>query len=96
MKRTIATLIAGVFATAAFAQTPAPAAAQTTAPDSATPPAVAKAEAAHDKQDTKEGRKHVGVVKRHKKAEATDAKKDAAKDAKQDAAADTTAPAPTK
>ena len=41
MKRTIATLIAGLFATAAFAQTPAPA--PTTAPDSATPPAVAKA-----------------------------------------------------
>jgi hypothetical protein len=90
MKRTIATLIAGLFATAAFAQTPAPA--PTTAPDSATPPAVAKAEAAHDKQDTKEGKKHVGVVKRHKKAVATPEQKDA----KKDPAADTTAPAPTK
>ena len=90
MKRTIATLIAGLFATAAFAQTPAPA--PTTMPDSATPPAVAKAEAAHDKQDAKEGKKHVGVVKRHKKAVATTAQKDA----KKDAAADTTAPAPTK
>jgi hypothetical protein len=90
MKRTIATLITSLFATAAFAQTPAPA--PTTAPDSATPPAVAKAEAAHDKQDTKEGKKHVGVVKRHKKAVATTGQKDA----KKDAAADTTAPAPTK
>ena len=90
MKRTIATLIAGLFATAAFAQTPAPA--PTTMPDSATPPAVAKAAAAHDKQDTKEGKKHVGVVKRHKKAVATTGQKDA----KKDAAADTTAPAPTK
>jgi hypothetical protein len=43
MKKIVATLIAGLFATAAFAQTPAPA--QTTTPDSATPPAVAKAEA---------------------------------------------------
>jgi hypothetical protein len=90
MKRTVIALIAGLFATAAFAQTPAPA--PTTAPDSATPPAVAKAEAAHDKQDTKEGKKHVGVVKRHKKAVATTGQKDA----KKDAAADTTAPAPTK
>lgn len=90
MKNTIAALIAGLFATAAFAQTPAPA--PTAAPDSATPPAVAKAEAAHDKQDTKAGKKHVGVVKRHKKAVATTGQKDA----KKDAAADTTAPAPTK
>ena len=42
MKNTIAALIAGLFATAAFAQTPAP----TTTPDSSTPPAVAKAAAA--------------------------------------------------
>ena len=49
-------------------------------------------QAAHDKQDTKEGKKHVGVVKRHKKAVATPEQKDA----KKDAAADTTAPAPTK
>jgi len=83
MKRTIATLIAGLFATAAFAQTPAPA--PTTAPDSATPPAVAKAEAAHDKQKTKAG---MAKAKHHKKAEA--------KVEKKDAAADTTAPAATK
>jgi len=86
MKRTIATLIAGLFATAAFAQTPTPA--QTTTPDSATPPAVAKAEAAHDKQDTKAGKKHVAKAKHHKKAEA--------KVEKKDAAADATAPVATK
>jgi hypothetical protein len=82
MKRIIATVIAGLFASAAFAQTPAPA--PTTTPDSATPPAVAKAEAAHDKLDVKAGKKHVGKVKHKKKAEA------------KDAAAATTAPAATK
>lgn len=87
MKRTVATLIAGLFATAAFAQAPAPA--QTTTPDSATPPAVAKAEAAHDKQDAKAGTEHVKKAKHQKKAEA----KADAKDAQKDAAADTTAPA---
>jgi len=87
MKRTVATLIAGLFATAAFAQAPAPA--QTTTPDSATPPAVAKAAAEHDKKDAKAGMKHVKDAKHQKKA---DAKTDA-KDAQKDAAPDTTAPA---
>ena len=50
MKRTIATLIAGLFATAAFAQTPAPTSpAPTQAPAAAVSPAVGKAEAQHDK-----------------------------------------------
>jgi hypothetical protein len=50
MKRTIATLIAGLFATAAFAQTPAPTSpAPTQTPASAVSPAVGKAEAQHDK-----------------------------------------------
>ena len=46
VKKTIVTLIAGLFATAAFAQSPAPA----TTP--ATPSAV-KAEAKHEKQEAK-------------------------------------------
>ena len=53
MKRTVATLIAGLFASAAFAQTPAPATPQTSAPDSATAPAVGKAAAKHEKQEAK-------------------------------------------
>lgn len=51
MKKTIATLIAGLFATAAFAQTtPAPAAPSTATPQSAISPAVAKAQATHEKE----------------------------------------------
>jgi hypothetical protein len=55
MKKTIATLIAGLFATAAFAQTPAPAPAtpSSTTPQSSVSPAVGKAEAGHEKQATK-------------------------------------------
>jgi hypothetical protein len=53
MKRTIATLIAGLFATAAFAQTPAPTTpAPTAAPASTVSPAVGKAAAEHDKTTT--------------------------------------------
>lgn len=51
MKTTIATLGAFLLAGAAFAQTaPAEAPAQATMPDSSTPPAVAKAAAAHEKR----------------------------------------------
>jgi hypothetical protein len=49
MKKTIAALIAGLFATTAFAQT-TPAAPSTAAPQSAVSPAVAKAQATHDKE----------------------------------------------
>ena len=65
MKNTIATLIAGLFATAAFAQTaPAPAPGQSTTPDSSTSPAVAKAAAAHEKQDAKDGTRQKDAAKR--------------------------------
>lgn len=50
MKQTITALIAGLFVTAAFAQTPAPTTpAPTQTPASAVSPAVGKAEAQHDK-----------------------------------------------
>jgi hypothetical protein len=64
MKNPIATLIAGLFATAAFAQTtPAPAPGQTTTPDSSTSPEVAKAAAAHDKEATKDAGSEAGQKK---------------------------------
>lgn len=51
MKKTIASLIAGLFATAAFAQTaPAPASPSNATPQSSISPAVAKAQATHDKE----------------------------------------------
>jgi hypothetical protein len=50
MKTTIATLIAGLCATAALAQAPAAPPVQTTTPDSSTSPEVAKAAAGHEKQ----------------------------------------------
>jgi hypothetical protein len=54
MKNTIASLTAGLFATAAFAQATPPAAAPATAtPQSAVSPAVAKAQATHDKETAK-------------------------------------------
>jgi hypothetical protein len=54
MKNTIASLTVGLFATAAFAQTTPPAAAPATAaPQSAVSPAVAKAQATHDKETAK-------------------------------------------
>jgi hypothetical protein len=67
MKNTIAALIAGLFATAAFAQTPAP----TTAPDSSTPPAVAKAAAEHEKQAAKADKKDAKAAAKHGKTKAT-------------------------
>ena len=79
MKRTVATLVAGLFASVAFAQAPAPA--QPTTPDAATPPAVAKAAAEHDKQDAKAGTQHVKKAKHQKKAAAKADAKDAQKDA---------------
>lgn len=64
MKNIIATLIAGLFATAAFAQTPAPAApASTTAT-----PAVAKADAKTSVKESKvEGKADVKEAKHEKK-----------------------------
>jgi len=100
MKRTIATLIAGLFATAAFAQTPAPTTpAPTQTPASAVSPAVAKAEAQHDKAtaqaDTSKAKpaKHVKHVKHAKHAKANNKHEttmDAAKDGTTAAASDTT------
>ena len=69
MKRIAATLIAGLFASVAFAQTPATAPAQTTTPDSSTPPAVGKAAAKHEKEDAKPSK-----GKHDKKGEAKDSK----------------------
>jgi hypothetical protein len=66
MKRTIATLIAGLFATAAFAQTPAPASTTTT---TATPTAV-KADA---KANVKEAKADAKETKQEAKAEVKEA-----------------------
>jgi hypothetical protein len=82
MKKTIATLIAGLFATAAFAQTtPAPASPSTATPQSAVSPAVAKAQATHDKEaaapEAKETRGAQKATAKHPKKHApvkTDAK----------------------
>jgi hypothetical protein len=98
MKRTIATLIAGLFATAAFAQTPAPAKTTTTA---ATPSAVktdakadvqaAKADAQAAKADAKDAKASAKLAMHRKhKAKHHAVKKEAAKDTT--VAADTTAP----
>jgi hypothetical protein len=56
MKKAIAAMTAGLFATAAFAQAPS----RTTTPDSSTSPAVAKAVAAHEKQGAKTDAKDAG------------------------------------
>ena len=97
MKRTIATLIAGLFATAAFAQTPAPTTpAPTQTPASAVSPAVAKAEAQHDKAtaqaDTSKAKpaKHVKHAKHAKANNKHETTMDAAKDGTTAAASDTT------
>jgi hypothetical protein len=81
MKKIVATLIAGLFATAAFAQTPAPAAGQTTTPDSATSPAVAQAAAQHEKQAAKPAKHAKSKAKVHQ-AETKDTQKDPGSDAK--------------
>jgi len=71
MKNTIATLIAGLLAGAAFAQTtPPPAAPATAAPQSAVSPEVAKAQATHEKEaakaDSKKADKKAGGKKTRK------------------------------
>jgi hypothetical protein len=86
MKKTIAALIAGLFATAAFAQTPA-----VTTP----PPAVAKVEAKQEKQEAKANVKatkaaakaDVKLAKQNAKAEVKEAKAEA-KDTKHEANAE--------
>jgi hypothetical protein len=103
MKKTIATLIAGLFATAAFAQTPAPAAPATTTAAPATSAAVkadvkeAKAdakEAKADANDAKMSAKHAKAKTRHAKAKhKRAAKTEAAKESKDTTVAAAPAPA---
>jgi len=69
MKNIATALIAGLFASVAFAQTPVTNQAQTAAPDSSTPPAVGKAAAKHEKQEAKPAK-----GKHDKKGEAKDEK----------------------
>lgn len=101
MKKTIATLIAGLFATAAFAQTPAPAPAtpSSTAPQSSVSPAVGKAEAGHEKQAAKADAKDAKSTKATKATKAKSSKKKGVKakiktepEAQKDTAAANTAP----
>jgi hypothetical protein len=89
MKRTIATLIAGLFATAAFAQTPAPASTGVTTPAAAKADAkVAKAESkAEVKQAKADAKANVKEAKVEGKAEVKEAKADA-KETKQEAKAE--------
>ena len=102
MKKTIATLIAGLFATAAFAQTPAPAAPATTTAAPATTAAVkadvkeAKADAKEAKADAKEAKVSATHAKaKHSKAKTRHhvAKTDAAKESKDTTVAAAPAPA---
>ena len=74
MTKTIATLIAGLFATAAFAQTPAPAATTTHAATPAAVKAEAKADAKVDATDAKQA---VNADVKEAKADAKAAKADA-------------------
>jgi hypothetical protein len=102
MKRIAATLTAGLFAGAAFAQTTTPPT-QATTPDSAMSPAVATAAAGHEKQETKSDAKTAAKTDAMQAKGTKHAKQgsgkhganvDIAKDAKKDGAADmTTAPA---
>jgi hypothetical protein len=93
MKKTIATLIAGLFASAAFAQTPAPATAtpSSTAPQSSVSPAVGKAEAGHEKQAAKSDAKDAKKAKSSKK-KGVKAKIKTEPDAQKDTAASETTP----
>lgn len=102
MKRIAATLIAGLFATAAFAQTTTPPA-KATAPDSSMSPAVATAAASHDKEQPKTDAMQAKATKGDKPAKSSKmgsgkhvANTDVAKDAKKDGAADSTTPAASK
>jgi hypothetical protein len=104
MKRIAATLIAGLFASAAFAQTTTPPA-KATAPDSSMSPAVATAAASHDKDQPKTDAMQAKATKADKPTKAKSSKMgsgkhaantDVAKDAKTDGAADSTTPAASK
>lgn len=105
MKRIAATLIAGLFAATAFAQTTTPPA-KATAPDSSMSPAVATAAASHDKEQPKTDAMQAKATKADKPTKTTKSSKmgsgkhgantDVAKDAKKDGAADSTMPAATK
>jgi hypothetical protein len=88
MKKTIATLIAGLFATAAFAQTPAPAAPATTTAAPATS-AAAKA----DVKEAKVSAKHAKAKHSKAKTKHHVAKTDAAKESKDTTVAAAPAPA---
>jgi hypothetical protein len=100
MKTASATLIACLFAGAAFAQTSGQAPAQATTPDSSTSPAVAKAAAGHEKQaakaDAKDAKDAKADGKQNKKSRGKASKK-ARPDAGHASKEDTTAalkPAP--
>lgn len=104
MKRIAATLIAGLFAATAFAQTTTPPA-KATAPDSSMSPAVATAAASHDKEQPKTDAMQAKATKGDKPAKTKSSKMgsgkhgantDVAKDAKKDGAVDSTMPAVTK
>jgi hypothetical protein len=97
MKTASATLIACLFAGAAFAQTSGQAPAQATTPDSSTSPAVAKAAAGHEKQAAKADAKDAKADGKQNKKSRGKASKKARPDAGHASKEDTTAalkPAP--
>jgi hypothetical protein len=84
-------IAAGLFVTAAFAQTPAP----ITTPDSGTSPAVAKAAAGHEKEAAKTGKNGTKAAAKHRKTGSSHkTRTDAGKDSQESATASATPATP--